>query len=122
MSESEKYGWSAGAKFVTVVAAVLGVGWLVKKTAETSFVVGAAVGVGLTTVVSAALAEEGVVVQFPRQRAPRGAGTTMTTAAGEALALRALCKDGPEAGQCLLTNERLGALKDMGFQFWGPRS
>jgi hypothetical protein len=113
---------STGAKFLVGVGVLAGVGWLFKKTAETSFMVGAAVGVGLTTAVAAALAEEGVVVQFPEQRPPFGAGTRMTTAAGEALAVRALCKEGPRAGECLLTGERLGALKDMGFKFWGPSS
>jgi hypothetical protein len=115
---AEGSGWKTAGKVALGVGAVVGVGWLFKKAIEGSLVVGAAVGAGLTAAVAGALAEQGVLVQLPGAEAPPGAGSTLTEAAGEAAALRALCREGPGKDTCLLTGDRLARLKAEGVRFW----
>lgn len=142
---SESKNWSAGTKVVVAVAAAVGLGWLFKKAIVTSATVGAVGGALFTFAALQALQKAGVVVQLPETPPPAGAGTILTTEAGDALTLKALCvsgkggtitwsrsvqgADGKSAEtstsrdiDCPFDAAALAKVKEMGFAFWGPKA
>ena len=144
MSESTKgSGWATAAKVGLGLAAALGLGWLFVKVAKVGAVVGAVAGAVFTAGALPARQQAGVVVQFPETPPPTGAGVSLTTEAGDALALRALCDDGKGGALAWSHSERdgggkgtrfsvqkdvacpfdaaaLAKVKGLGFTFWGP--
>jgi hypothetical protein len=115
---SESKPWGTGTKVLVGVGVAAGLGYLLVKVATTSAKVGVAVGAVMTAAALDALAKAGVVVQMPESPPPAGAGSTLTTASGDALVLKTACPDGP-AG-CPFDGVTLAKAKALGLTFWGP--